>query len=123
MDEKDFSFRKKEFSEMDEEDFSSPNRFKEESHKINIFKDIKKNLIKDNIKKQKHDGDKKENGKEEEKDQEGKEGGSEATKEGGLGGDPEDEKFLEEDTGSVASSTNDILKHLRMLRNALYENY
>jgi len=35
----------------------------------------------------------------------------------------EDEKFLEEDTGSVASSTKSIEKHLRMLRNALYENY
>jgi hypothetical protein len=35
----------------------------------------------------------------------------------------EDEKFLEEDTGSVASSTNSLAKHLRMLRNALYENY
>ena len=35
----------------------------------------------------------------------------------------EDEKFLEEDTGSVASSTKSLAKHLRMLRNALYENY
>lgn len=35
----------------------------------------------------------------------------------------EDEKFLEEDTGSVASSTKSIEKHLRMLRNALFENY
>lgn len=35
----------------------------------------------------------------------------------------EDEKFLDEDTGSVASSTKSLAKHLRMLRNALYENY
>lgn len=35
----------------------------------------------------------------------------------------EDEKFLEEDTGSVESSTKSLAKHLRMLRNALYENY
>lgn len=30
---------------------------------------------------------------------------------------------MEEDTGSVASSTKSLMKHLRMLRNALYENY
>jgi hypothetical protein len=30
---------------------------------------------------------------------------------------------MEEDTGSVASSTKSLAKHLRMLRNALYENY
>jgi hypothetical protein len=35
----------------------------------------------------------------------------------------EDGKFLEEDVGSVASSTKSLMKHLRMLRNALYENY
>lgn len=35
----------------------------------------------------------------------------------------EDEKFLDEDNGSVASSTKSLAKHLRMLRNALYENY
>lgn len=35
----------------------------------------------------------------------------------------EDEKFMDEDTGSVASSTKSLMKHLRMLRNALYENY
>ncbi len=46
-----------------------------------------------------------------------------------IGGGPtaeekaEDEKFMEEDTGSVASSTKSLAKHLRMLRNALYENY
>jgi hypothetical protein len=30
---------------------------------------------------------------------------------------------MNEDTGSVASSTKSLMKHLRMLRNALYENY
>jgi hypothetical protein len=35
----------------------------------------------------------------------------------------EDHKFMDEDTGSVASSTKSLMKHLRMLRNALYENY
>ena len=28
-----------------------------------------------------------------------------------------------DDTGSVASSTKSLMKHLRLLRNALYENY
>ena len=39
------------------------------------------------------------------------------------GAHEEDEKFLDEDNGSVASSTKSLLNHLRMLRNALYENY
>ena len=30
---------------------------------------------------------------------------------------------MEEDTGSVASTTKSLMKHLRMLRNALYEDY
>lgn len=48
---------------------------------------------------------------------EGPEGGKSAQEK------EEDEKFLDEDTGSVASSTKSLAKHLRMLRNALYENY
>ena len=64
-------------------------------------------------------------GKEEEG---GKEKEGEEEKPGTAGGEgtgvtAEDEKFLDEDTGSVASSTKSLMKHLRMLRNALYENY
>ena len=58
---------------------------------------------------------------------EGEEAGATAGGEAGEttaeGTDEEDEKFVEEDTGSVASSTKSLMKHLRMLRNALYENY
>ena len=69
-------------------------------------------------------GEKKEGGEEGAKG----EGAVEANAGGTSGGiegaeNPEDEKFLEEDMGSVASSTKSLLKHLRMLRNALYENY
>ena len=32
-------------------------------------------------------------------------------------------KLQVEDTGSVASDTKTLMRHLRILRNALYENY
>lgn len=70
--------------------------------------------------------------KKKEEGKEGDEAGADGTANGGASGEStgegtadegEDEKFLEEDTGSVASSTKSLMKHLRMLRNALYENY
>jgi len=76
-----------------------------------LFKGIKKAQI---AKKTKAKG---EDGKEE--DGEGGEGGNTAD-----GTDEEeDAQFMDQDTGSVASSTKSLMKHLRMLRNALYENY
>jgi hypothetical protein len=67
--------------------------------------------------------------KEEVKEGEEEGGSSEEKKESTEGtatGGPteeEEEKFMDEDTGSVASSTKSLMKHLRMLRSALYENY
>lgn len=84
----------------------------DEDDNLDFFKELRK---KQNDQKKKN---KKEDGKEGE---EGGETNGESTNEGTDEG--EDEKFLDEDTGSVASSTKSLMKHLRMLRNALYENY
>ena len=97
--------------------------FKEDDDKFDLLKDIRKG--KNDIKKKPTGAIKKgEDGKE------GADGGEGATGEIEIVGDtPEGEgdgeegKFMEEDTGSVASSTKSLMKHLRMLRNALYENY
>lgn len=87
-------------------------RFKEDDDKFDLLKDIRKNKVE------------KKKPKKEEGKEEGAEG--EAGTPGERAGDTaeeEDEKFMDEDTGSVASSTKSLMKHLRMLRNALYENY
>lgn len=86
-------------------------RIKEEDERL-VF--LKEEMRKKNDKQAKK---KKEEGKEGEETGEAGESTAEGTEEG------EDEKFVEEDTGSVASSTKSLMKHLRMLRNALYENY
>lgn len=86
-------------------------RMKEEDERLDLLKDIRKKQN-DNKKKAK-----KEEGKEGEEGEPGESTNDGATDEG------EEEKFLDEDTGSVASSTKSLMKHLRMLRNALYENY
>ena len=106
-------------------------RFKEEEDKVDLLKGIRdqKKIIIPKIVK----------GKEKKAEGQATEGDSDAaatpgetpaaTPEGETPGGPtaeekaEDEKFMEEDTGSVASSTKSLAKHLRMLRNALYENY
>ena len=105
------------FEDIDQEpEFNGKARFKEDDNeKLDLLKDIRK---------KQNEGKKK-------KKEEGKEGSPEDAAEGekgestaeGTEGEGEDEKFLEEDTGSVASSTKSLMKHLRMLRNALYENY
>jgi len=84
-------------------------RFKESDDKFDLLKDIRKNK-----------NEKKKTKKEEVKEGEEGEVGGEST---GEANEDEEEKFMEEDTGSVASSTKSLMKHLRMLRNALYENY
>ena len=82
--------------------------------KLDLLKDIKRKQVdKKKVKK--------EDGKEGEEGTAGETDGGAATNEGDEQND--DEKFLDEDTGSVASSTKSLMKHLRMLRNALYENY
>ncbi len=101
----DESIRKKAGRAMDK------TRFKEDDDKFDLLKDIRKNKIE----KKKP---KKEDGKEE-----GPEGETAAGDAAGDTAEEEDEKFMDEDTGSVASSTKSLMKHLRMLRNALYENY
>jgi hypothetical protein len=68
------------------------------------------------VKEEKKEGEEEGDDKEEKKD----------TTDGATTGGPteeDEEKFMDEDTGSVASSTKSLMKHLRMLRNALYENY
>lgn len=98
----------------EDNDYGGKN-LKDDDERLDLLKDIRKKQIdlkKKNI-------SKKEDGKD------GDEGGEttgETTAEGSAE-EGEDEKFLEEDTGSVASSTKSLMKHLRMLRNALYENY
>ena len=95
---------------------------REDDERLDLLKDIRKKQI---DQKKKHV--KKEDGKEgdEDKDVGGAVGGAsgESTGDGSGNDDNDDEKFLEEDMGSVASSTKSLMKHLRMLRNALYENY
>jgi hypothetical protein len=98
-------------------------KLREDDEKLDLLKDIRKKQIdlkkKTNIKKEDgKDGEDTAGG-------DGTNGGNsgESTGEGTAEGEGEDEKFLEEDTGSVASSTKSLMKHLRMLRNALYENY
>ena len=87
-------------------------RFKEDDDKFDLLKDIRKN------KAEKKKPPKKEEGKEETAEGEAVPGET-----AGDTAEEEDEKFMDEDTGSVASSTKSLMKHLRMLRNALYENY
>jgi hypothetical protein len=84
-------------------------RFKEDDEKLDILKDIKRKQ--NNDKKKKKD------------EKEGEEGDSKGEGTDGGNEEKDEEKFLDEDTGSVASSTKSLMKHLRMLRNALYENY
>ena len=86
-------------------------RFKEDDDKFDLLKDIRKNKIE------------KKKSKKEEGKEEGPEGETAAGDAAGDTAEEEDEKFMDEDTGSVASSTKSLMKHLRMLRNALYENY
>ena len=97
-------------------------RFKDDEEHLDFLKDLRKKQVTNNAKKKKKDGDS--------KDGDAPEGTAEGTGEktddtAGEGIDltAEEEKFMEEDTGSVASSTKSLMKHLRMLRNALYENY
>lgn len=96
-------------------------RFKEDDERLDLLKDIRKQQQIDIKGKQKKAAEKPnpENAKEGEVQNDAGETG-ETTADGNQ---EEDEKFLEEDTGSVASSTKSLMKHLRMLRNAIYENY
>lgn len=102
-------------------------RFKEEDEKIDLLKGIreqKKIIVPKIVKKDKKPGEGTDDGSPADGTTPG-----EGTAEGEIPAGPstdekaEDEKFMEEDTGSVASSTKSLAKHLRMLRNALYENY
>lgn len=91
-------------------------RFKEDDEKLDLLKDIRKKQ-----------NDKKKTKKKNQKNEEGKEGtdeegNGESTHEG-TEKEEHDEHIMEEDNGSVVSSTKSLMKHLRMLRNALYENY
>lgn len=115
------------YGEDDYEAGDAKARFKDENNKGNLLNDMRmiqeqKKAIAKVVPKKKKEGE--------------GEGGAPAGNE--SGGDTEgtadtagpsaeekneDEKFLDEDTGSVASSTKSLAKHLRMLRNALYENY
>jgi len=94
-------------------------RFKEEDERLDLLKDIRKKQADKQKKVVKKEGEAKE----------GEEGAASADTEGGKttneesAEEGEEEKLFEEDTGSVASSTKSLMKHLRMLRNALYENY
>ena len=106
-------------------------RFKEEEDKVNLLKGIRdqKKIIIPKIiksKEKKAEGGQTTEGESDAAATPGETPGAEG--ETPVGGPTpeekaEDEKFLEEDTGSVASSTKSLAKHLRMLRNALYENY
>lgn len=82
---------------------------------MDLLKDLKKS------KEKKKTVVKKEDGKEGEQVEEGKEGAGSTAE--GQEEEEEEKGFIEEDNGSVVSSTNSLMKHLRMLRNALYENY
>jgi hypothetical protein len=119
------------FGAEENEDFEGEGghktRFKEEEERLDLLKDISraqqvKKTAAIKTTKKKKDGDP------EATPGEGSAGETPETPEGGAPEKSaeqkeEDEKFLEEDTGSVASSTKSLAKHLRMLRNALYENY
>ena len=113
----------------DDIDYGNGKAVREDDEKLDLLKDIR---LKQKIDLQKKKKPKTvaagEEGKEGEEGSSGADGTAAGTNEGTNGdstaeGEGEDEKFLEEDTGSVASSTKSLMKHLRMLRNALYENY
>lgn len=118
--------------EDDVDDFSKKakkqQRFEnQEEGGLDILKDIRKKQ--NEINKKKIKVFKQEDVKEGEDGQPevaGDEGAKKETADGATPGGPteeDEEKFMDEDTGSVASSTKSLMKHLRMLRNALYENY
>jgi hypothetical protein len=106
------------YEDMDDNFGNAANgkRIKEEDERLDLLKDIRKKQA-DNKKK----AAKKEDAKEGEEGANGESAG-ESTNEGSAE-EGDEEKLFEEDTGSVASSTKSLMKHLRMLRNALYENY
>lgn len=87
-------------------------RFKEDDEKLDLLKDMRK----------KQNDKKKTKKNEEGKEGTDEEGAGDTTNEG-TEIEERDEHMLEEDNGSVVSSTKSLMKHLRMLRNALYENY
>jgi hypothetical protein len=91
-------------------------RFKEDDERLDLLKEMRKKQNDKKKNKPKNDGEGKEGGTD------GEEGNGESTNEG-TDHEEHDEHMMEEDNGSVVSSTKSLMKHLRMLRNALYENY
>lgn len=100
-----------------DDNFGGGKHMKDGDERLDLLKDIRKKQA---------DTKKKTIVKKEEGGKEGEEGAGEGNGEStgeSSAEDGEEEKLFEEDTGSVASSTKSLMKHLRMLRNALYENY
>lgn len=104
------------YDDMEDNFGNSADHMQDGDQRLDLLKDIRR----------KQQDTKKKVAKKDEGAKEGEEAGGEGTGESTgdtSAEDAEEEKLFEDDTGSVASSTKSLMKHLRMLRNALYENY